>query len=78
MIVADSNLIAYLHLPGPKAEVADASVLAKARKSKLSGYDAEFVVLAEELGVPLVTSDAQILRAFPKLALSPEDFLMSH
>ena len=132
MIVADSNLIAYLHLPGPKEGVAEAvlikdsawwvpplwksefrsilfaymrtqgldedtaaahwanamdhlgntqmepdpgSVLAKAATSKLSAYDAEFVVLAEELGAPLVTSDQQILRAFPQVSVSPEDFV---
>ena len=132
MIVADSNLIAYLHLPGPKESVADAvlikdgewwvpplwksefrnilfaymreqgmdlrtaeahwtealehlgtnqmepnpaNVLAKASDSRLSAYDAEFVVLAEELGVRLVTSDRQVIESFPATAISPEDFL---
>ena len=132
MIVADSNLIAYLHLPGPKADVADAvllkdshwwvpplwrsefrsilfaymrtrrmdvataeahwvealdhlgatqkepnpaSVLAKAVESNLSAYDAEFVVLAEELGVQRVDSDQKIISAFARFAINPEEFL---
>lgn len=43
-------------------------------KSRCSAYDCEFVALAMELHVPLVTSDKQILREFPKVSVSPEVF----
>ena len=63
------------HLGTTQREPDPASVLAKAPDSGLSAYDAEFVVLAEELGVRLVTSDQQVLRTFPNVAISPEDFV---
>lgn len=40
-----------------------------------SAYDCEFVVLAQELGVKLVTADKQILRDFPETAVSPQQFV---
>ena len=44
-------------------------VLALANASTLSGYDCEYVALAQVLQVPLVTEDKKILKAFPNIAL---------
>lgn len=133
MIVADTNLIAYLLIPGPKQSLAESvmttdavwiapplwrsefrsvlghyirregaslssalryvneaellfgdlevavpssgSILRLVEHSTCSAYDCEFVALAEVMGVPLITSDRQILRQFPQTALSPEAFV---
>jgi predicted nucleic acid-binding protein len=42
--------------------------------SGCTAYDCEFVVLARTLGVPLVTTDKQVLKAFPGIAVSLADF----
>lgn len=43
--------------------------------SRCSAYDCEYVVIALVLGVPLVTSDRQLLREFPHVAVSPRAFV---
>ena len=42
--------------------------------SDCAAYDCEYVALAQDLKVPLVTTDKQLLRAFPKTAVSLERF----
>jgi predicted nucleic acid-binding protein len=44
-------------------------------QSRCSAYDLQFVQVARELGVPLVTNDGQVLREFPGVARSPAEFL---
>lgn len=39
-------------------------------RSTCSAYDCEFVALALDLGVPLVTTDRQVLKDFPTIARS--------
>jgi predicted nucleic acid-binding protein len=127
VIVVDTNVIAYLWLPGPNASVAEhmlrrdpewcapllwrsefrsvltglvrrkdlsidsavrtaagaehqlrgreyavpsERVLRAAATSGCSPYDCEYVVLAEELGILLVTADKQVLEAFPDFSRS--------
>ena len=131
MIVVDTNVIAYLLLPGEHSDaaqrafardpawtapvlwrsefrsvlagymrkgeldVADAAELEQAAgtilegaefhpdggrvlrlvaASRCSAYDCEFVALGEELGVPLVTTDARVLKDFPETTLALEEF----
>jgi len=49
-------------------------VLTIALRSKLSAYDAQFVAVAEELDVPLITGDRRIVAACPGRAVSLEEF----
>ncbi|MBU0676665.1 MAG: type II toxin-antitoxin system VapC family toxin [Verrucomicrobia bacterium] len=49
-------------------------VMNQVRKSECSAYDCEYVALADDLKTQLVTTDRQILREFPKTAISLKDF----
>ena len=60
---------------GGEFEVRSADVFKLASISQCSAYDCEFAALAESLHVPLVTSDRQILKGFPAIAVSSKDFL---
>lgn len=55
-------------LAGHEHEVDSQHVLELVRDSDCSAYDCEFAALAMRLGVKLVTADARLLRAFPKVA----------
>lgn len=50
-------------------------ILQLVAESPCSAYDCEYVALADELAVPLVTADRQVLRHFPKVAMNPRTFL---
>jgi predicted nucleic acid-binding protein len=74
-----AHAVAYMEeaealLAGNEYQVPSGPVLQLSLDSGCSAYDCEFVHLARELEVPLVTSDRQILRAFPDAAVSMHDF----
>jgi predicted nucleic acid-binding protein len=61
-------------IDGREYRVSSEKVFELAMRSKCTAYACEYVALAEELGVPLVTADRRILKAFPRIALSLEQF----
>jgi predicted nucleic acid-binding protein len=61
-------------LTGREYSVLSRQVLTLASRSGCSAYDCEFVALAQDLEIPLVTTDRQILKAFPTIAVSPSAF----
>ena len=61
-------------MEGNDYAVPAAEALRAAIASGCTAYDAEFVVLARDLGVKLVTLDKAILRAFPAIAISLDSF----
>ncbi|RPI72516.1 MAG: PIN domain-containing protein [Desulfobacteraceae bacterium] len=62
-------------MAGQEFEVSSNEVLKLASRSSCSAYDCEFVALAREIKVPLVTVDRQLLTQFPDIARSPADYL---
>ena len=59
---------------GREYAVRSADVLRLAQGSGCSAYDCEYVALAQDLGVSLVTADRELLRAFPADTRSLAEF----
>ncbi len=62
-------------MEGMEFEVSSIEVLQLVEESACSAYDCEFVALARDLGVTLVTVDKKILKEFPMDAVSLEKFV---
>ncbi len=60
---------------GGEYDIASTQVLSLASSSECSAYDCEFIALALDLKVPLVTSDRKLLKVSRGVALSLEDFV---
>jgi predicted nucleic acid-binding protein len=56
----------------PQTVSVDSAVaLQLAHQHGCSSYDAEFVVLAQQLDCPLLTFDSKLLQLFPNVAIRP-------
>lgn len=62
-------------LVGREHVVRSERVFRLVESSTCSAYDCEFVALAEQLRVPLVTSNRRILKDFPSVAVSPSRYV---
>lgn len=60
---------------GREYHPASDDVLTLVGQSPCSAYDCEFVALAKALRLELVTSDAEVLKAFPTIAVPLKKFL---
>lgn len=67
--------IAERLLWGREFTVRSPAVLDCVAHSQRSAYDCEFVALALDLGVPLITTDAPLVADFPKTAIHLRDFV---
>ena len=61
-------------MAGREYGVVSHHVLHLAARSGCSAYDCEFVSLAQDLATSLVTTDRQVLAAFPGTAVAPKTF----
>jgi predicted nucleic acid-binding protein len=60
---------------GNEYEIACLRVMQLVDKSTCSAYDCEFVALAQDLNLPLVTVDKRILEQFPNTAIALDKFV---
>jgi len=65
---------AETQMKGREYIVESGRVMSFVEMSSCSAYDCEFVALAEDLGVPLITTDKKIIRTFPTIALPLDKF----
>ena len=76
--LADAQQImaeAMLLMQGREYEVPSHQVLSLVDRSGCSAYDCEFVALAEDLGIQLVTCDKQIINQFSGIAIALEEYI---
>jgi predicted nucleic acid-binding protein len=66
---------ACISMANHEYQVDSTKVLELAVHSGCTAYDCEYVVLAQELNIKLVTSDRQVLKCFPDVAISAEAFI---
>ena len=66
---------AEAHLKDHEFSVISSDVLKLSSDSKYTAYDCEFVALAYDLRLPLITTDKKILSEFPGVTLSMADYL---
>jgi len=61
-------------IAGREFAVPSSAVLSAAARSGCTAYDCEFVVLAADLGVPLVSLDRGLVKAFPDVSIALGDY----
>jgi predicted nucleic acid-binding protein len=49
--------------------------LAVAAQYGITGYDAQYVTLAQNLAVPLITEDRKLRQAVPEVGISMQEFI---
>ena len=59
---------------GKEFEIESQQILDLVQQSRCSAYDCEYVALAQQLGVNLVTADRKILAEFPAIAVPLSSF----
>jgi len=62
-------------LQGREYGMTSRPVLELVVSSSCTAYDCEFVALAQDLGVPLLTVDKRILNQFPQTAIALDEFV---
>lgn len=71
----DIGRVAEAQMEGRDGEPGTTIVLALAESSGATAYDCEFIAMAEQHGVSLVTFDTKLEARFPGTAISPTKFL---
>ena len=61
-------------MQGREYEISSVRVLSLVAGTQCSAYDGEFVALAQDLGLSLVTSDAKLLTEFPATTIATDLF----
>lgn len=56
-------------------DVTSLDVLKLAELSECSAYDCEFVALAKDLDIPLITLAKKVLKAFPQYTISLDGYI---
>jgi predicted nucleic acid-binding protein len=69
-VMEDADLL----MEGKDRDSASSRILRLAADSGCSAYDCEFVALAQDLGVPLVTSDRALIEKFKPAVVSMKIF----
>jgi len=64
-------------LGGGETQINEVSALRLAIKNRLTAYDAQYVTLAQHLGVRCVSEDRELRRKFPRLVVSMADAVLA-